>query len=59
MRKDLSRNTKEAKTIMPDTRRILWNEMDEMNNCCGYASLYENCCKSGQFTLVAIPLENP
>jgi hypothetical protein len=32
--------------------------MDEMKNCCGYASLYDNCCKSGKFTLVAIPLGN-
>ena len=37
---------------------MLWNAMDEMKNCCVYASPYDNCCKSGKFALVAIPLEN-
>jgi hypothetical protein len=32
--------------------------MDEMKNCCRYASSYDNCCKSGKFALVAIPLGN-
>jgi hypothetical protein len=32
--------------------------MDEMKNYYEYASSYDNCCKSGKFALVAIPLEN-
>jgi hypothetical protein len=58
MTKYLSRNTIATKTIIPDTRRMLWNAMDEMKNCCEYASSYDNCCKSGKFALVAIPLGN-
>ena len=37
---------------------MFWNVMDEMKNCCGYASSYNSCCKYGNFSLVATPLEN-
>jgi hypothetical protein len=58
MKKDLSWNTKSTKTIILDTRRMLWNAMDEMKNCRGYANSYENCYKYGKFSLVDIPLRN-